>query len=213
MVLEWLSLLQAQQTEFLTVLDLELGDSKTSSSGKVDYTYTELGTKTYDVKVLAYSSTDNYISIDKQITIYVKPDSEQGLLELLAGDSSKTWKINAAQDAHFSNGEGDKKYSTFWEAAAFSKSNAGFYDDEYIFNVNGTYKHKTNGDIFGKANYLINDFGSTSQSANSHGEIEKYTLADYETAFVAKIVSGENKLEITRKRFYRFLCRGTQLYH
>ena len=58
------------------------GDSKTSSSGKVDYTYTELGTKTYDVKILAYSSTDNYISIDKQRTIYVKKDSEQGLLEL-----------------------------------------------------------------------------------------------------------------------------------
>lgn len=180
------------------------GDSKTSSSGKVDYTYTELGTKTYDVKILAYSSTDNYISIDKQITIYVKPDSEQGLLELLAGDSSKTWKINAAQDAHFSNGEGDKKYSTFWEAAAFSKSNAGFYDDEYIFNINGTYKHKTNGDIFGKANYLINDFGSTSQSANSDGEIEKYTLSDYDTAFEAKIVSGENKLKITGKGFIGF---------
>ena len=180
------------------------GDSKTSSSGKVDYTYTELGTKTYDVKILAYSSTDNYISIDKQITVYVKPDSEQGLLELLAGDSSKTWKINAAQDAHFSNGEGDKKYSTFWEAAAFSKSNAGFYDDEYIFNINGTYKHKTNGDIFGKANYLINDFGSTSQSANSDGEIEKYTLSDYDTAFEAKIVSGENKLKITGKGFIGF---------
>jgi len=41
------------------------GDSKTSS-GTVQYTYTEVGTKTYDVKVLAYSSTNNYISIDKK---------------------------------------------------------------------------------------------------------------------------------------------------
>jgi len=180
------------------------GDSKTSS-GSAQYTYSEQGTNTYDIKVLAYSSTDNYISVDKKLTIYVKPpDSEQELLELLAGDSSKTWKINAAQDAHFSNGEASKKYSTYWEALAFSKSNSGFYDDEYIFNVNGTFMHKTNKDIFGKANYLTNDFGSTSQSANSDGEIEKYPLEDYQTTFVAKKDAGENKLEIYGKGFIGF---------
>ena len=180
------------------------GDSEKSSSGKVEYTYTDLETKTYDVKVLAYSTTDDYISIDKKITVYVKPDSEQSLLDLLAGDSFKTWKVNAAQDAHFSNGEEGKKYSTYWEAAAFSKTNAGFYDDEYIFNVNGTYTHKTNNNIFGKANYLINDFGSTDQSANSDGEIEKYTLNEYQTTFEAKIEDGENKIKITGNGFIGF---------
>ena len=67
--------------------------------------------------------------------IVLKP-SDQTLLELLAGSSSKTWRINAAQDAHFSNGAQDKKYPTYWEAYAFSKSNSGFYDDEYTFNIN-----------------------------------------------------------------------------
>jgi hypothetical protein len=76
--------------------------------------------------VLAYSSTNNFISIDKEITIYVKPFAEPTILELLAGDSSKTWKINAAQDAHFSNGAEDKQYPTYWEAYSFSKSNSGF---------------------------------------------------------------------------------------
>ena len=75
------------------------GDSKTST-GAVEFTYTDIGTKTYNVKVIAYSSTNNFISIDKAITVYVKPASEQTLLELLAGSSEKTWKINAAQDAH-----------------------------------------------------------------------------------------------------------------
>ena len=186
------------------------GDSKTSS-GNAEYTYTEVGTKTYDIKVLAYSSTNNYITIDKKITVYVKPDSEQGLLELLAGNSSKTWKINAAQDAHFSNGSPDKTYSTYWEAAAFSKVNAGFYDDEYIFNVDGTYKHKTNEDVFGKASYLTNDFGSTSQSPNSSGEIEKYPLDDYQTTFVAKKDGDENKLEINGKGFVGFYV-GQHIY-
>jgi hypothetical protein len=106
------------------------GDSKTST-GPVEFTYSDIGTKTYNVKVIAYSSTNNFISIDKAITVYVKPVSDQTLLELLAGSSTKTWKINAAQDAHFSNGAADKNYPTYWEAYSFSKSNSGFYDDEF----------------------------------------------------------------------------------
>ena len=94
------------------------GDTKTST-GSAEFTYTEVGTKTYNIKVLAYSSTNNYVSIDKTITVYVKPESEQTLLELLAGSSSKTWKINSAQDAHFSNGTQDKRYSTYWEIRCF----------------------------------------------------------------------------------------------
>ena len=133
------------------------GDS-TNSSGPVEFTYTDVGTKTYSVRVLAYSSTNNFISIDKEITVYVKPFAEPTILELLAGDSSKTWKINAAQDSHFSNGAEDKQYPTYWEAYSFSKSNSGFYDDEFTFNVNGTYQHKTNNTVFGKGVHLNSDF-------------------------------------------------------
>ena len=144
------------------------------------------------------------VSVDKKITVYVKPASEQSLLELLVGSSSKTWKINAAQDAHFSNGDPEKKYSTYWEAPAFSKLNSGFYDDEYIFEIDGTYKHKTNNSVFGKAGHLTNDFGSSSKSPNSAGEIENYILDDYQTTFVAKKDNGENKLEINGKGFIGF---------
>jgi len=179
------------------------GDSQTTS-GSAEYTYTDQGTKTYNVKVLAYSKTNNYISVDKSVTVYVKKDSEQGLLELLAGSSSRTWKINAAQDAHFSNGAPDKKYPTYWEGYAFSKNSSGFYDDEYIFNVDGTYKHKTNKTVFGKATYLTNDFGSTSQPTNSSGEIENYPLDDYQSNFIAIKDGEENKLEITGKGFVGF---------
>ena len=124
------------------------GDSK-NASGSVEFTYTDVGTKTYNVKVLAYSSTNNYISIDKTITVYVKPFAEPTILALLAGDSSKTWRINAAQDAHFSNGAEEKQYPTYWEAYYFSKLESGFYDDEFTFNTNGTFQHKTNNSVFG----------------------------------------------------------------
>ena len=186
------------------------GDSKTSS-GTVQYTYTEVGTKTYDVKVLAYSSTNNYISIDKKITVYVKPDSEASLLELLAGGSSKTWKINAAQDAHFSNGAEDKQYPTYWEAYSFSKSNSGFYDDEFTFNVNGTYQHKTNNNVYGKGVHLNSDFGTTSSPTNSDGDIENYPLDNYETTFSVKKEDDLDKIEFGAKGFLGFYV-GQQNY-
>lgn len=151
------------------------GDSKTSN-GSVQYSYSDIGTKTYNIKVLAYSSTNNFISIDKSITVYVKPVSDPTLLELLAGSSTKTWKINAAQDAHFSNGSEDKNYPNYWEALSFSKSNSGFYDDEFTFNINGTYQHKTNNTVFGKGVNLNSDFGTTSETTNNDGDIENYPL-------------------------------------
>jgi hypothetical protein len=185
------------------------GDSKTAT-GPVEFTYTDIGTKTYNVKVFAYSSTNNFISIDKAVTVYVKPASEQTLLELLAGSSEKTWKINAAQDAHFSNGSVDKNYPTWWEAYSFSKSDSGFYDDEHTFNVNGTYTHKTNNTVFGKGVYLNSDFG-TNSSTNSDGDIENYPLDNYETTFSAKKEDGADKLEFNDKGFIGFYT-GTHSY-
>ena len=179
------------------------GDSKTST-GPVEFTYSDIGTKTYNVKVIAYSSTNNFISIDKAITVYVKPVSDQTLLELLAGSSTKTWKINAAQDAHFSNGAADKNYPTYWEAYSFSKSNSGFYDDEFTFNVNGTYQHKTNSTVFGKGVNLNTDFGTTSSPTNGDGDIENYPLDNYETTFSAKNEDGVDKIEFNDKGFLGF---------
>ena len=186
------------------------GDSK-NSSGAVDFTYSDVGTKTYNVKVLAYSSTNNYISIDKTITVYVKPFAEPTILALLAGDSSKTWRINAAQDAHFSNGAEDKQYPTYWEAYSFSKSDSGFYDDEFTFNVNGTFQHKTNSTVYGKGVHLNSDFGTTSSPTNSDGDIENYPLDNYETTFSVKKEDDLDKIEFGDKGFLGFYV-GQQNY-
>ncbi len=180
------------------------GDSKESSSGSVEYTYTDVGTKTYNVNVLAYSSTGDFISSAKTVTVYVVPESDADILQLLTGGSEKTWKINAAFDSHFSLGSKDHKYPSWWEAAAFSKSNSGFYDDEYTFKNDGTYSHKTNGDVFGKAKYLIETFGSTGQGSNSDGEIEKYTLSNYDGSFYVKNENDEKKIILNNKSFVGF---------
>jgi beta-glucanase (GH16 family) len=180
------------------------GGTKESSSGSVEHTYTKIGTHQYNTRVLAYSSTNDYISSDKSISVLVSPESDQELVKLLAGDSEKTWKINAAFDAHFANGSSDHRYPSYFEAEAFSKNNAGFYDDEYTFNVNGTYTHKTNGDVFGKASHLKNDFGDTGQSQNADGEIEKYAKANYSDSYFVYKSDNENKLEFLSQSFIGF---------
>jgi hypothetical protein len=180
------------------------GATKESSTGSVEHTYTKIGTHQYNTRVLAYSSTNDYISSDKSISVLVSPESDQELVKLLAGDSEKTWKINAAFDAHFANGSSDHRYPSYFEAEAFSKNNAGFYDDEYTFNINGTYIHKTNGDVYGKASHLKNDFGDTGQSQNADGEIEKYAKANYSDSYFVYKSDNENKLEFLSQSFIGF---------
>ena len=180
------------------------GESKNSSNGAVEYTYSDVGTKSYDVKVLAYSSTNDYISADKKITVYVKPEPNADLVNLLSGGSEKTWKINAAFDGHFSNGDPNFNYPAWWEAYAFSKNNVGFYDDEYTFKSDGTYSHKTNGNVYGKASYLKGTFGNTGQSENSSKEIENYTLQNYSTTYFTKKENDKDILEFSEKGFVGF---------
>ena len=180
------------------------GDSEESSSGSVEYTYTDAGTNTYNVNVLAYSSTNHFVSTSKTIEVYVTPPMDADLVKLLSGGSQKSWKVNAAYDAHFSNGDKQFKYSTWWEASAFSKSSAGFYDDKFIFKSDGTYIHETNGDVFGKANYLNQTFGNTGQLINNSNEIEKYTLSNYQTTFSVSKENYENKLIFQDKGFVGF---------
>ena len=180
------------------------GESQESSSGSVEYTYTDVGTKTYNINVLAYSSTGNFISLGKTVTVYVVPVSDEDILAILTGGDQKTWKVNASYDSHFSLGSKDHKYPSWWEAPSFSKSNSGFYDDEYIFKSDGTYSHKTNGDVYGKAKYLNQTFGSTGQAANSDGEIEKFNLSNYEGSFYVKNEDDQRKIIFNNKSFVGF---------
>ena len=180
------------------------GDSEESSSGVVEYTYTNTGTNTYNINLLAYSSTNHFVSTSQTIEVYVNPPLDADLVELLSGGSQKSWKINAAYDAHFSNGDKQFKYPTWWEASSFSKSNTGFYDDKFIFKSDGTYIHETNGDVYGKANYLNQTFGNTGQPINGSNEIEKYSLSNYQTTFSVVKENNENKLSFQEKGFIGF---------
>lgn len=48
-----------------------------TTSGNIQYTFTDEGTNTYNVVVKAYSSTNNSITVSKSVTVYVKSQSQQ----------------------------------------------------------------------------------------------------------------------------------------
>ena len=102
------------------------GDSEESASGVVEYTYSDVGTNPYNVNVLAYSSTNDFASTSQTISVFVLPALDPDITQVLTGGTEKSWKVNAAYDAHFSNGDKQFKYPTWWEASSFSKSNSGF---------------------------------------------------------------------------------------
>jgi beta-glucanase (GH16 family) len=56
------------------------GSEIETTSGNMDYTYTTSGTNVYTVYVVAYSSTGNFISTSKQITVYVTPNTYNTLV-------------------------------------------------------------------------------------------------------------------------------------
>ena len=156
------------------------------------------------MNVLAYSSTNDFASTSQTISVFVLPALDPDITQVLTGGTEKSWKVNAAYDAHFSNGDKQFKYPTWWEASSFSKSNSGFYDDKFIFKADGTYIHETNGDVYGKANYLNQTFGNTGQTINSSNEIEKYSLSNYQTTFSIVKENNENKLSFQDKGFVGF---------
>lgn len=56
------------------------GTELESTTGNMQFTYTEKGTKTYTVSVFAYSSTGHSINTSKTITVYVTSDSFSTLI-------------------------------------------------------------------------------------------------------------------------------------
>ncbi len=56
------------------------GSEITSSTGDIDFTYTDAGTNNHTVSVFAYSSTGNSINTSQDITVTVTPDSFSTLI-------------------------------------------------------------------------------------------------------------------------------------
>src|SRR5690606_34554466 len=139
------------------------GQTKLQKSGSVSHTFTELGTNTYAVTVVAFGTGGASSSKTIEIEVQALYEPPADLLTMLTSNSSRTWKIASDANKHFGLGPvGGVVDFEYYGAAPGDKLLSGMYDDRYTFNVDGTFTHNVGPDgfVFGRAP-LIDELGGS----------------------------------------------------
>ncbi|WP_075343695.1 glycoside hydrolase family 16 protein [Tenacibaculum agarivorans] len=165
------------------------GTESTKPSGKMTYSFSNLGVNTYTVSVVAVGtggvSSTKTIQVDV-LAVYVAPDDLK--TKLYGFDpanpgmaSSKSWRIKSEVGGHFGLGPvGGTIFGEWYQATANEKDGVGMYDDRFIFNSDGSFEHQTNGTVFGR-NGLIDELSGSGGSGGTidNADVLNYTLSDY----------------------------------
>ena len=102
---------------------------------------------TYDIEVKMYNRNGLCEgSIIKTITFdntFANFDSE---IAKLTDGSEKIWRIASTTPAHLACGPNIDQVTEWWSAKENEKAEYGLYDDEFIFNIDGTYTYNPGAD-------------------------------------------------------------------
>jgi len=170
------------------------GAESTNALGTKTYTFSTTGTKKYAVTVVAYGTggVSSSKTVEVEVLVVYAPPAD--LLTMLTADSSRTWRLKAEASGHFGVGPADAATPEWWGAGPFDKDGFGAYDDRFIFNVNGSFTHITNGDTFGKLAAMAADLdGDQGLSPDGNGE-SVYTWADYSENWTLSAPGGQETL-------------------
>jgi hypothetical protein len=197
------------------------GSQVVALSGETSMIFSKLGLNTYTVTVVvsgtAGVSSSKSIQVDVLAT-YSPPDDLKA--KLFGFDpanptavTSRTWKIQAAKPGHFGLGPVGGTTPTEWYGAGpDEKVGLGMYDDRYIFSSDGTFSHVTNGDIFGRNPYIVNDLGPNASGNINGADIENYVFADYTESFFLTAPAGVETINFTGKAFIGYYTGGNHQY-
>jgi len=184
--------------------------TKLAKGGSVSHDFTVLGLNTYPVTVIAYGtggvSTTKTIEIEV-LSLYAPPAD---LLTMLTSDSSRTWRIAAEVGSHFGLGPVGGNPFEWYAAGANEKVDTGMYDDRYTFNIDGTFTHVTNGNVFGR-DPLINELGGSGGTA-SGADVLNYNYNDYSAQWVLTAPGGVETLSLTGLGFIGYYTGGNHQY-
>lgn len=97
--------------------------------------------------------------------------------DILTGESSKVWIMDAATPGHLGCGETIANPTGWWSAAPYEKTGTALYDDELTFNADGTYTFSPGAD--GKI-YINKDVTVVGASENPHNGL------DFDATYAAK---------------------------
>lgn len=194
-------------TSFKYVID---NNEFSAPNGKLTFNFSTLGVNTYTVLVVATGTAG--VSSSKSTTIDVlstySPPAD--LLQKLHAGSSVTWRIKAEVPKHFGLGPvGGTTVAEWYGAGVNEKADRGIYDDRYIFHADGTFEHVTNGDVFGRTQY-IGELGSSGGEQEGDDTIN-LPYSDYSESWFLTAPGGVETLTLTGLGFIGYYT-GTHSY-
>lgn len=173
--------------------------------------FTTVGVNKYTVTVQAIGTggVSSTQSIEVEVEYLYEPDEE--LLNMLTNGSEKSWRVMAEKSGHFGVGPADSVDPIWWAAAPYDKAGLGCYDDEIIFNIDGTITYKTNDTAFGQAGPMDTDFGYT-WTANPGGEYENYPLPNFTDTWVISAPDDKETITFGNNGYHGFYVGGDHSY-
>ena len=194
----------------------ENGSSITSSSGVYTHQFSETGTKTYTVTIIAYGpgGTASSMMVDVEVLVTYEPPAD--LIDKLVG---KEWRIKAEVPGHFGLGPVGGNIPTEWYAAgANEKVGAGMYDDRYIFQEDRTFLHITNannddetGTVFGRLN-LVDQLGVSCDCEVQGADVLNIPYDDYTANWSISAPGGNETINLTGTAFIGYYIGGDHSY-
>lgn len=197
------------------------GSEKVALSGETTIIFSKLGLNTHTVTVVASGtagvSSSKSIQVDVLAT-YSPPDDLTG--KLYGFDpanptalTSRTWKIQSAKPGHFGLGPVGGSTPTEWYGAGPNeKDGLGMYDDRFVFSSNGSFSHTTNGTIFGRDPYIVNDLGPNASGNVNGADIENYAFGDYTSTFSLIAPGGVETISLSGNAFIGYYTGGNHQY-
>ncbi|PSL50327.1 hypothetical protein CLV51_1011672 [Chitinophaga niastensis] len=143
---------------------VDFGDgqpAKIATSNEFAYQYKHTGNKQFTITVTAAGKAGVSSVNTADLTVYRAFTPDPGLVTMLTNNSSKKWRVDKDAPGHLGVSDAAVFTPAWWAAAPNEKAGLGIYDDVYTFTAAGNvFSHKTNNDLFGKKEYLV-DFDPT----------------------------------------------------
>lgn len=190
-------------------------------SGEQSIIFSKLGLNTYTITAVASGTAGVTSSKTIQVDVLATYSPPNDLTAKLYGfdpanptaTTSRTWRIKSSKPGHFGLGPVGGTTPVEWYGAGVDeKAGVGMYDDRFIFSSDGTYTHTTNGDIFGRDPFIVNDLGPNTAGSVNGADIENYAYADYSETFQLTAPGGVETINLSGIGFIGYYTGGNHQY-
>ena len=197
------------------------GEETVSLSGNNSINFSSLGVNTYTVTVVASGTAGVSSSKSIEVEVLSTYAPPVDLIAKLYGYdpadptavTSRTWKVHSTKNKHFGLGPVGGQILTEWYGAGpDEKAGTGMYDDRFTFSSDGTFTHVTNGTIFGRDPYIVNDLGPNASGNVNGADIENYAFDDYASTWTLTAPGGTETISLSGTAFLGYYTGGNHQY-